>query len=345
MKRFRKQSGPGHSPRKRPRRGQAVRLETLEPRILLSGELLLPQEPPPLLTDPNAQSFETTSSSGTVNTANSGTGLLPDPHGAPLEILSASGQTRAASDSLSDHALSLRAGDTLIGQGKLDGDLVNQGTVAPGASPGVVAAQTFTQTGSGVLRLEIGGTTPGAGSVNPLDGYDQLDIAGLATLDGTLSVSCINDFRPSAGQVFDVLKMGSRTGSFANYTGLYVGQGVYLKPVYQADRLQLVATALPGLADLTLPDLPEARDAFDRVLTSVANRVSCAAVRFDAGLQLAGLRLAGTWEVGVVPLANGTAETTFSAVNVSSVWTAGGISGALEGVVGRLVLSGGQSSL
>ncbi|MGI9133100.1 MAG: hypothetical protein ACR2I0_04035, partial [Rhodoferax sp.] len=174
--------------------------------------------------------------------------------------------------------------------------------------------------------------------------YDQLSVSGTATLAGTLSLEFINDFRPVVGQVFDIIKWSQRSGSFSSYTGLYAGNGIFLKPVYQADRLQLVATALPGLDSLSIAGVPEAQAALDQVLTGVANASACSAVAFDASLVLAGVRLAGSWEVAVAPLNSGV-ETTFTAKNVAAEWSGAGLSGALSGVSGSLVLSGSQSTL
>ena len=48
----------------------------------------------------------------------------------------------------------------------------------------------------------------------PGSGYDQLDISGLATLNGTLDVNPLNGFTPSAGESFEILN-GRTTGSFS----------------------------------------------------------------------------------------------------------------------------------
>ena len=55
--------------------------------------------------------------------------------------------------------------------------------------------------------MELDGPTPGSG-------YDQLDISGMATLNGTLDVNLLDGFSPSYGQSFDLLN-GPTTGSFA----------------------------------------------------------------------------------------------------------------------------------
>ena len=104
--------------------------------------------------------------------------------------------------------LILESGDSLIGSGTLDSNLVNTGTVSPGASPGIITVDgDYTQDSSGALAIELDGTTPGSG-------YDQLAVTGAATLGGTLDVSLIPGFTPTAGQSFAIMTYASHTGEF-----------------------------------------------------------------------------------------------------------------------------------
>jgi len=104
--------------------------------------------------------------------------------------------------------LILDAGDSLIGSGTLDSNLVNAGTVSPGASPGIITVDgDYTQESLGTLAIELGGTTAGTD-------YDQLVVTGVATLDGTLDASLIPGFTPSAGQNFTIMTYASHTGEF-----------------------------------------------------------------------------------------------------------------------------------
>ncbi|MEZ5291133.1 MAG: hypothetical protein R2745_08630 [Vicinamibacterales bacterium] len=79
---------------------------------------------------------------------------------------------------------------------------------------------------TGTVQLRLGGT--GAGQ------YDVLATAG-ATLGGTLDVTLVNGFVPSAGNAFDVVTYGSRTGSFA----VIDGHGQTYTPTYGANALRL----------------------------------------------------------------------------------------------------------
>jgi filamentous hemagglutinin family protein len=99
---------------------------------------------------------------------------------------------------------------TLKGAGTVDGNVVNNGTVAPGTSPGTLVINgNYTQGAGGILDIELGGTAQGVT-------YDLLQVTGIASLDGTLSVSLFGGFAPVAGNSFDVVTYASRSGNFAS---------------------------------------------------------------------------------------------------------------------------------
>ncbi len=57
---------------------------------------------------------------------------------------------------------------------------------------------TYTQQAGGTLQIEIGGLTAGTE-------YDQVNVSGLATLDGTLDIQLLDGFVPDEGDTFDIL--------------------------------------------------------------------------------------------------------------------------------------------
>jgi hypothetical protein len=67
----------------------------------------------------------------------------------------------------------------------------------------------YTLNAGGTLALEVAGTDGAAGQ------FDQLQVLGTATLNGTLNVRTINGFTPAAANTFSLLSYGSKTGSFA----------------------------------------------------------------------------------------------------------------------------------
>lgn len=201
----------------------SVRLEVLEQRILLAADL-------PISTAPQTASQSAESAPELISTSSQteaeSAQWAPLPVVEPLQITSPSGSVLDLAGPPAGQTLELTSGFTLHGAGRWDGPLLNTGVVAPGESPGILAVQAFEQGAGGQLKLEIGGLTPGPGSSNVLEGHDQITVSGQARLAGTLSLDFINDFRPTAGQVFDVMTWSSRQGVFSSYTGLYAGNGI-----------------------------------------------------------------------------------------------------------------------
>jgi hypothetical protein len=103
------------------------------------------------------------------------------------------------------------AGGTVTGSGSINATLLNTGgTLSPGSAVGILsteAGKDYQQGAAGSLFVEIGGTTPGAG-------FDQLIVAGNASLNGQLEVALVNGFVPQVGQTFQIVKSGSLVGRF-----------------------------------------------------------------------------------------------------------------------------------
>src|SRR5262249_8538403 len=70
--------------------------------------------------------------------------------------------------------------------------------------------------------------------------FDQVNISGAATLDGTLNVGRLNGYLPNSGDTFKVLSFGSRSGQFATITGLALGNSADLRANYSATDVTLV---------------------------------------------------------------------------------------------------------
>jgi uncharacterized repeat protein (TIGR01451 family) len=133
------------------------------------------------------------------------------------------------------------AGGVLRGSGNLTlstATLSNAGQVSPGSSPGVLTLTRIAQSPAGAVNVEIGGTAAGSQ-------FDQLNVTGAATLDGTLNISLINGFTPSLGQTFRVVGWGSRAGTFTTINGLDIGGGLRFEPSYGATGLTLTVVASP----------------------------------------------------------------------------------------------------
>ena len=80
-------------------------------------------------------------------------------------------------------------------------------------------AGNLTQSSSGSLDIKLGGTTAGSQ-------YDQLSVTGNVSLGGTLTVSLVNSFVPSAGNSFQIITfMGALTGDFTTKNFPTLGGG------------------------------------------------------------------------------------------------------------------------
>jgi len=140
--------------------------------------------------------------------------------------------------------------DRLTGTGTILGEVINRGLLSPGNSPGITNVTTFTQTAGATTMIEIGGTA-GAG-VDP-NGWDQTNVSGAATLDGTLQIVLYNGYVPAGGESFTIFTWGSVTGQFANWlatAGIPGHPDLSFKPTYTGD------SVTPGSLVLTVVQTP-----------------------------------------------------------------------------------------
>src|SRR5581483_9629357 len=100
----------------------------------------------------------------------------------------------------------------------------------------------YTQTGAGILKLEIGGTNAATPD------FDRLDVGGAATLGGTLNVSLVNGFTPAGADAFLVIPFVSRTGDFATFNGSSFPGGIFTRLFHPTD-LTLDVNVAPTALD------------------------------------------------------------------------------------------------
>lgn len=118
-------------------------------------------------------------------------------------------------------AVRIQASGSLGGTGTIVGNLVNSGTISPGFSPGrLTVSGDFAQLSGGALEIEIGGSAAGTD-------FDALVVQGAASLGGTLRVTFIDGYVPSAGEAFNVVEANQTTGDFAaiELPSGYLGSG------------------------------------------------------------------------------------------------------------------------
>jgi hypothetical protein len=101
--------------------------------------------------------------------------------------------------------VSVDASGELNGAGDIVGNVLNNGLVSPGSSPGTLdVSGNFAQNAGGVLKMEIASTSS----------VDQLNIGGALMAGGTLDVDLLS-FSPVAGNTFDLFDFASSIGSFS----------------------------------------------------------------------------------------------------------------------------------
>jgi autotransporter-associated beta strand protein len=134
------------------------------------------------------------------------------------------------------------AGGTLGGSGTV-GAISGNGTVAPGASAGLLTSGSVTFGGADTFSVEIGGLTAGTQ-------HDKLNANGTVDLGGaTLQGSLLNAFVPVAGNSFTIIQSsGAISGQFAQGATVVFG-GVTFDVTYNSNSVALTVAggALPDL--------------------------------------------------------------------------------------------------
>ncbi len=150
-------------------------------------------------------------------------------------MLNGPGATLSSLSSLtkiaSTGSLELQGGASFTTAGNLD----DAGTIdLPAGTLNVKGA--YTQESTGTYDVSIGGLSAGTQ-------FGQLNVTGLGTLNGTLSVSLSNSYSPPSGDSYRILTFGSRSGDFSAEFGLFFGGGEGFVPTYDSAGLNLVVTA------------------------------------------------------------------------------------------------------
>jgi autotransporter-associated beta strand protein len=157
----------------------------------------------------------------------SGIDLAP---GATFDVSAVSGYT-------------LGEAQTLSGNGTIAGDVTVAGTLAPGASPGLL---NFT----GDLTLDLGSTLLfQLGGLDRGVTYDAVDVGGDLTFGGTIEFSLITGFVPVAGDMFHLFDVtGASTGAFSSVLFDQAG----LAGIFDSVTGSLTITAVPEPATYAL---------------------------------------------------------------------------------------------
>jgi hypothetical protein len=111
---------------------------------------------------------------------------------------------------------------------------------------------TYHQNLGGALNIAIGGTTPGTK-------YDQLNVTGAATVNGTLNLSLINAFVPTVGSTFEILNASSVSGTFSTVNGTAINGSEHF--VVACDTTDCDVTVASGAASTSAGTMSTQRSA------------------------------------------------------------------------------------
>ena len=131
----------------------------------------------------------------------------------------------------------ISVGALLGGNVIIAGDLVNNGTLSPGNSPGTTTVTgNYTQSPTGNLVIEIASATS----------FDQLIVTGSASLAGGLQVQTLGGYNP-LGHSFTFLTAGGGVnGTFGTFTNSFTGSAATAaKVTYAANSATVSFTQLP----------------------------------------------------------------------------------------------------
>jgi hypothetical protein len=111
--------------------------------------------------------------------------------------------------------------ESSTGDSTIRGNLLqNGGIVAPGNSPGQLFIEGDYFLNDGEIQIELTGLDAGSQ-------YDFIDIEGILQLNGgSLDISLLGDYSPSAGDVFQIFRFQSRTGQFNSVNLDQLGSGL-----------------------------------------------------------------------------------------------------------------------
>ncbi len=139
-----------------------------------------------------------------------------------MDFLQAGGSTELEDARLESQAAVRIEGGLLGGTGTIAGDVVNFGTVNPGlggAAGSLLILGDLTQDETGELVFDLGG--------GPLDPYDQVEVRGVAELNGRLAINAQVPSQIEVGDLFSLLSYEIAVGEFSDRAGLELPGGKF----------------------------------------------------------------------------------------------------------------------
>ena len=136
-------------------------------------------------------------------------GQWTSPTGISLGCAGTAALQLGASATVTTPTITVCPAGSVTGSGLVVADVANDGTIGPGASPGIITIDgDFAQGASGTLIIEMTGYLPGFG-------HDRLDVSGTATLGGTLEIALLPGFQPELAGDQRIVVATTVQGTFA----------------------------------------------------------------------------------------------------------------------------------
>ncbi len=129
---------------------------------------------------------------------------------------------------------------TALDQADIDVPLENEGALRIATGIGQAQVESYQQSSTGSLEIELANITPG--------NFDVLEVQGNAILGGTLDVDLLNSFLPAPGNSFPILEtvFGNVSGTFGT-EDLPVFNGMTFDVVYNPQSVVLEVVESAGL--------------------------------------------------------------------------------------------------
>ncbi|WP_086481233.1 LEPR-XLL domain-containing protein, partial [Oceanospirillum sanctuarii] len=197
----------------------------------------------------------------------------------------------ASSDYQVGGDLIIRAGEILGGSGNVQLNLINEGTLSPGYSPGLVTYDSFSTIDEAEVLIELEGTEAGTE-------YDQINVINNVEFGGALKINLLNGYVPSEGDVFTIMTFGSSSGAFDSISGLAIeGTDLYFDLEQNAGELKLITRSIDESFNF-IGDVfgSEQRDQFGQFL-NVDYFGSTVGYSFTGDLSFSGINLTGDVQV------------------------------------------------
>jgi uncharacterized protein with beta-barrel porin domain len=171
---------------------------------------------------------------GSLTKQGSGTWIIDENLSAPISANVIAGTLSVAQNAtLTSPKVTIANGGILTGTGTISGSVTNSGIISPGNPFGTLTIRgNFTQTSTGIFRLQLGSLAPGQSGL--------LAVTGNAALAGTLQLVSTGNVQFLPGDKLVFLTANSVTGSFSTVQNLNTIVGA--KVTILADAVEIVGT-------------------------------------------------------------------------------------------------------